>query len=431
MAKPTRQASLEKATQIKSTIVPIEHKPLRRPYIGESRPGSPKCDMSEQESKETGSEVQNSIPFACVHERAKFRSQTIRELTEDPEPEQSRKPRENRLKQLFEGKTAKPVVEKTPQYRPDAVAIKQMIKNHMQQWRPSAWEDDFSRNTLEDEPFENIVSPADLPLEAFYASEELSGFAESRLGREQLVKMIAADQFPIPNAPDREGYSPGYDGVYWMSGLVDYLKVLEVAKRYGVEPNSVLDFGCATGRALRHFAVQADCDDVWGTDINARHVRWLQEFMPQHVKPVFNHAIPSLPISDSSVDVITAFSVFTHIDTFETCWLAELNRILADGGLCYLTVHNEDTWDVLRDEVENTDNRLIQSIMKIDPEFAEKLTQPMPNQRTVYRFTDFGPYRAQVFHSNDYLQRVWGRFFKIREIIPCHHVRQTVVVLQK
>jgi hypothetical protein len=55
----------------------------------------------------------------------------------------------------------------------------------------------------------------------------------------------------------------------------------------------------------------------------------------------------------------------------------------------------------------------------------------MPKDRLVYRFTQRGPYRANVFLSNAHLERVWGRFFDIAEILPLHHARQTVVTLRK
>jgi SAM-dependent methyltransferase len=189
------------------------------------------------------------------------------------------------------------------------------------------------------------------------------------------------------------------------------------------------DFGCASGRVIRHFVAQDDIPEIWGSDINARHIRWLCDHMPMSVKPIANHCIPQLPIADNTFDLITAFSVFTHIDTFETCWLAELKRILAPGGLAYLTVHNEDTWRSLREEVENQNNRLIQNMVAVDPETPQKLTDEMPEGRHVYRFTTRGPYRTQVFHSNNYIRNVWGRFFNVVSIKPCHHARQSVVVL--
>ena len=296
--------------------------------------------------------------------------------------------------------------------------------------RPESWEDDISRNTLDDSPFTSLPSPASRNVSDFEDASRLKAMRPLLEGT-PISKFIEKDSWPIPTPEDREGYSAGFDENYWISGLEDYLKIMQVAKNLGVVPKSVLDFGCATGRVVRHFAAQSNCPEVWATDINQRHVRWLYEHLPNNVKPVFNHCIPTLPIPDRSVDIITAFSVFTHIDTFETHWLAELSRIMSDDGMCYLTVHNEDTWKRLEQEKDNEKNRLIQSIVKIDPNFKQMLTEPMPDKRTIYRFTQSGPYRAQVFHSNNYLNNVWGRFFDIEAIMPCHHVRQTVVVLKK
>jgi len=308
--------------------------------------------------------------------------------------------------------------------------IHQLVSQRLQGSRPVAWEEDISRNTLDTAPFENLEAPNKLDSSQFNKPKRLAAI-KPLLGERTIEEAIAADSYPLPCPDDREGYSPGFDGVYWLSGLEDHLKIMDAAQRYGVEPKSVFDFGCASGRVLRHYATQTDIPEIWGSDINGRHVRWLYEHLPHTVKPIFNHCIPAIPIPDKSVDIISAFSVFTHIDTFETCWLAELRRIMSDDGMAYLTVHNEDTWAALRDQIDNPENRLIQSILKLDPEFGEKLAGDLPDTKTVYRFSQSGPYRAQVFHSNNYLQQVWGRFFKIEEILPLHHVRQTVLVLRK
>ena len=296
--------------------------------------------------------------------------------------------------------------------------------------RPASWEDDISANTLDEEPFETLPSPSSREIDRFVEAANDHGDRET-LAQANISEMVAKDTLPIPVPTDRESYFPGFDEKYWLFGLADYLKVMQVAAKYDVQPKSVLDFGCASGRVLRHFAAQTNIKNIWGSDINRRHIRWLYEHMPMHVRPVFNHCIPSLPIPDASIDVITAFSVFTHIDTFEIHWLAELSRILSDGGICYLTVHNEATWELLAGEENNPKNRLLQSIIGIDPKVRDQLNKPMPGDRLVYRFADQGPYRAQVFLSNRHLETVWGRFFSIEEIIPGHHQRQTVVVLKK
>jgi len=308
--------------------------------------------------------------------------------------------------------------------------VNKLITQRLHGSRPIAWEEDISRNTLDTAPFENLAPPNERDASEFKNQNRLA-VIEPLLGDRKLADAIAADTYPIPCPDDREGYSPGYDGIYWLSGLEDHLKIMDAAKRYDVKPRSVFDFGCASGRVVRHFAAQTDIEEIWGSDINGRHIRWLYEFMPHTVKPIFNHCIPTLPIPDKSIDIVSAFSVFTHIDTFETCWLAELRRIMSDDGMAFLTVHNEDTWVALREKMDDPKNRLIQSILKIDPEFEQGIQKDMPDTKTVYRFSQSGPYRAQVFHSNNYLQQVWGRFFTIEEILPLHHVRQTVLVLRK
>ncbi len=308
--------------------------------------------------------------------------------------------------------------------------INKIITMRLQDIRPVAWEEDISRNTLDTKPFENLAPPSEMEGSGLDNPIRLRAI-ESLIGTTDIGEYVSRDSFPIPCAEDREGYTPGFDGTYWLSGFEDYLKIMEIVSKFSMKPKAVFDFGCASGRLIRHYAAQTDIPEIWGSDINARHIRWLYENLPHTVKPIFNHCIPTLPIPDKSIDVISAFSVFTHIDTFETCWLAELRRIMSDDGLAYITVHNEDTWDLIRDEVDNENNRLVQSMLRIDPSVREALQGPLPDTRTVYRFSQSGPYRAQVFHSNNYLQQVWGRFFEIEEILPGHHVRQTVLVLRK
>ena len=306
----------------------------------------------------------------------------------------------------------------------------ELVTYRMRHARPIAWEEDLSRNALDESPFDNNPAPAQRNPEDFEKKDPRADELYDLLGDRSLKELIVNDGYAIPSFDDRERYARD-DTWYWLNGLRDFLKVMQVVDRHGLNPQSYFDFGCASGRVLRHFAAQTEIPEIWGSDINRRHIRWLYEHMPRKVKPVFNHCIPSLPIRDNSVDLITAFSVFTHIDTFETCWLAELSRIMNDDGLCYLTVHDENTWELLRDQVDNQNNRLIQSMLDCDPEVAMTIHKPLKDGRSVYRFSESGPYRAQVFHSARYLQNVWGRFFEIEEVLPGHHVWQTVLVLRK
>lgn len=293
--------------------------------------------------------------------------------------------------------------------------------------RPEDWESDISRNALDDRPFENQPPPCECEAEILAAApRHLEAGALDPLQLE-LLDVVRRDRWPIPIPEDREGYCPSFDGVYWLTGLRDHLRVMEVVREHDLDVERYLDLGCASGRVLRHFCSLTEIPELWGSDINYRHIRWLQEHLPMRVKPLFTHCIPTLPLRDASMDLVTAFSDFTHVDTYETAWLSELRRILRPGGIAYLTVHNEDTWRVLRRE---RNNRIVKTMAMVCPKVDSLLESELVDGRTVYRYTEQGPYRALVFHSDKYLRQVWGRYFEILEILPEHHGLQTVLVLR-
>lgn len=250
----------------------------------------------------------------------------------------------------------------------------------------------------------------------------LKSFSKIEIGAEELLEYVARDTSPIPAPVNREGYTPGYDASYWLSGLGDYLKVVDTARRHGVEGGRVLDFGGSTGRVYRHYAHQSDRWDVWSCDFNMTSVEWVLTNLPPTVKTFLNTYYPTLPFEDNSFDLITAFSVFTHLDETELGWLLELRRILKPGGCAYLTLHDEHTW---RLKPEN----LFKTIVRNRPDLLEMVE--MPPGKTVVNFREDSPYRCNVFHSPDYLRSVWGRFVRIEEVIPLGHNIQSVVIVRK
>ena len=288
--------------------------------------------------------------------------------------------------------------------------------NAWAKFRMPTWEDDISLNHNSNLPFENTIAPCEMPRKDFNLPSQLK---PDLLGDRSLESYLTNDPYPIPAAEDREGYNANFNASYYLNGLSDYLKIWRAVEKYNVPVDSYLDFGCASGRVLRHFCCQSDIPHLWGTDINGRHIKWLNDYLPRRLKVIHNHCIPNLQIADNSIDVISAFSVFTHIDTFETAWLAELYRILKPGGLVYLTVQNDDSWRFLRNA--GPSQMLVDRLQKRDPNFMNLLQAELPDTRLDFRHTDLGPYRAVVFHSDRYLRRTWGRFFNIAEIVPLDH----------
>lgn len=242
-----------------------------------------------------------------------------------------------------------------------------------------------------------------------------------------LVDALAQDSWPLPVTQDREGYYGPHHFSYWASGYRDSRILRECCDRLGVTLRDYLDFGCASGRVIRHFAAHVDGVEVMGCDINRRHVDWVAQHLSPSITVFQNHSIPTLPLPDDSVDLVSAYSVFTHVEAFETTWLMELRRVLRPGGIAWVTVHTERTWESMAPGWP-----LHQALSK-HPEFTpyESDRGELPQDRLVFRWHGNRPYTSNVFYTRDYIRRMWGR---IMDVVEEHHRLpgfQDVVVLRK
>jgi SAM-dependent methyltransferase len=189
-----------------------------------------------------------------------------------------------------------------------------------------------------------------------------------------------------------------------------------------------LDFGGATGRVSRHMTRDLN-HEVWLCDINVNYIAWLDRFFIRPIRSFQNRIQPSLPIEDHYFDLISAFSVFTHLDQMEMPWLLELRRILRPGGHLYLTVLDENVWDRLKDPDWAWLLKLI-SATRNDEFLAERCQRPL-EERVVLEYSSVEAYNMNTFLPREYLQRKWGPLFSEIEFIPDHHNYQTVVVLKR
>jgi ubiquinone/menaquinone biosynthesis C-methylase UbiE len=145
-----------------------------------------------------------------------------------------------------------------------------------------------------------------------------------------------------------------------------------------------------------------------------------------------NSILPHLPLGDNSFSLVYAFSVFTHIDAFELAWLAELRRILRPGGMAYLTVHTERTWNSMTPSRGLYHDILIMKDYIAEyPVCPEMFQSPMPTERMVLSWQTATVNNAILFHSMDYIRNTWGRFLDVIDIQLEGHEYQDVVVLRK
>jgi SAM-dependent methyltransferase len=278
-------------------------------------------------------------------------------------------------------------------------------------------------------PFEKMGSVHD------YLEGKVHTDLTSLIAPEEIGLFLQKDFWPLPATIDRENYHGERHYDWWLSGLKDFLTIEKKLKEHGaaLSPgDSVFELGCASGRVLRHFAIQRPELKCWGADIKLRHVEWMRLFLPDTLSLFQNTILPHVPIEDNSLSLVTAFSVFTHIDDFELAWLAEVRRILKPGAVFYVSIHSERTWGLMKPGTPIYDALLHMQDHTPDYKVTESfLRDPMPREKTVLYWDNAKNYNCNVFHHTDYIKREWGRFFNIEEIIPCGSDYQDVVLLRK
>ena len=285
----------------------------------------------------------------------------------------------------------------------------------------SNWEEMISLNSRSELTDMALGPPAD------YLHQD-RGEVEWDQARISRPEALAADTSPLPSTEQREGYYGSNHYNFWASGLRDYCQLLEWLEPNQIARGTLLDFGCATGRFLRHAQAQTKIGfaEVVGCDINRSHVDWIAKYLPADIKIFQNTSIPTLPLPDASVDVVTAFSVFTHIECFDTTWLMELRRILKPGGIVWLTIHGPRTWREIKPSWP------LYPALTSHPDYpAHRQSKELPRERLVYRWRADGSYSANIFYDEAYIRRTWGRILTVRDLFPALPYFQDVLVLQK
>jgi SAM-dependent methyltransferase len=163
----------------------------------------------------------------------------------------------------------------------------------------------------------------------------------------------------------RSNHGLADDDDYITSGVAQARQLDQIAG--GLRTADLLDFGCGQGR-LANSLIVADLrpHSYLGIDTNARSIAWCREFITERTEPTFRFdhvpahnrrynpsavGRPSLPIGDSSKDVVFLNSVFSHMLSDDVSfYAAEFARVLRPDGVVYLTAFIEEN---VPDEEEN------------------------------------------------------------------------------
>jgi SAM-dependent methyltransferase len=153
-----------------------------------------------------------------------------------------------------------------------------------------------------------------------------------------------------------------------------------------------LDFGCGSGKVMRHFLPEAADCELWGCDIDERSVDWINAELSPPLHAFANAEAPPLDQPSASFDLVWSVSVFTHLTDHWAGWLAELHRVLRPGGLAIVSFLGGAMYEVWTEEAWDPD-RIGMTVLNHGQDW--ELGGPT------------------VFHSPWWLLEHWGRAFEI------------------
>jgi SAM-dependent methyltransferase len=105
---------------------------------------------------------------------------------------------------------------------------------------------------------------------------------------------------------------------------------------------TILDFGCGSGRVLRWFAAEPGVH-LTGCDVYAPSIAWMHGSFDPAIKLYVNDAMPPLPEINDRFDLICCSSVFSHLTQWAP-WVLELRRVLRPGGILVASIHGRGFW---------------------------------------------------------------------------------------
>ena len=233
---------------------------------------------------------------------------------------------------------------------------------------------------------------------AFFVWRTLTTWTPATVRRNRAARKRSG--LPIP--PDSLIFSStGTRDVEWLlrSGE-EFARALQAALSEVGRPitsaSRVLDFGCGTGRVMRHWA-SIQGPSFYGSDYNPRVVAWDKQNLP-FAKFSQNSLEPPLPFDSRFFDVCYAVSVFTHLPAhMQRPWIEELARVIAPGGILALTLSGRGDFNRLT-EAEQARFEAGELIV-LDPSLA-------------------GTNMCAVYHPPEYPRREWADLFKLLRFYP-------------
>jgi SAM-dependent methyltransferase len=193
-------------------------------------------------------------------------------------------------------------------------------------------------------------------------------------------------RFAVAGSSDREAFAS--------VGALAAREINEALARALGRPvvGAALDFGCGCGRIAQPLVRLWPNVRLHGVDVDSRAIAWCQSHLSGDYRVL--NAVDRLPFVSETFDVVYAISVFTHMNEREQfAWLREAHRVLRQNGLLVATTHSPD-------------------LAYARPDLSSQARDTLSAKGFGFaggpRFND-----NSAFHSVDYLQREWSKWFKM------------------
>ncbi len=202
----------------------------------------------------------------------------------------------------------------------------------------------------------------------------------------------------------------------------DIRSILASQGKWDADNLKLLDFGCGCGRVLRHFVREKPGFSYFGTDISPTCINWCKKHLGLNGTYTVNAPNPPLTFEDETFDVVIANSIFTHLnESHQKNWLRELSRVLKFNGVAIFSVHGEQVW---------ANNPALS--VRTKKQIVDEGFLFFVNSVGIRNFAGFPAYYQTTFHSKDYIEREWSKYFSIIEFREFGIERyQSIVVLTK
>lgn len=199
----------------------------------------------------------------------------------------------------------------------------------------------------------------------------------------------------------------------------------------------IVDFGVGWARMIRFFLKDVEPQVLWGID----HYDKVIAVSKQTCKWGNFELIPPFPpthFADASVDLVYAYSVFSHLsEEAHMKWIAEFGRILRPGGLLIATTWAKDFLIRCRDARANTKpefwtTHLPKIFVDTDKWLAHYDQGGYCYETDAAQYGDVAHYLGETAIPKGYVQRHWTPHLQFVDFIDDHKVTpQNIIVMKK